>query len=1097
MQCPQCAHENPSGAKFCNSCGAPLTAAREERRLVSVVFADIVASTQLASRLDPESLRRLLARFYELARRAVSEHGGTLEKFIGDAVMAVFGIPQAHDDDAERAVRTALALRDAVAADAELSGKVTIRVGVNTGEVVGALGGTGDFIVTGEAVHLAARLQQNAEQGAVVVGDRAVRATEGRIRYEGPLAVRVKGKDEPVVAWRALKAREIAQPPPRARTALLGRDDDLALLRVLVRRAFSAGRVQVVTVAAPAGIGKSRLLGEFLDALEADPSRPRVGRTLCLPYGTSLAYGAMRGTLRTLAGGVERAEELLADAGLDDRARQAVLVAAGLSEDSGRAIPRDELARAWRDLFRSLARDRPLVAFCDDLHWASDSLLALIEDVVRLPLEAPIVLLFATRPDLFERRPTWPATKRDATLLQLRPLPEAQIERLVDALGGGGLSTTVRARIVQRADGNPFFAEEMVRATLGEQDIDGALPDSVQAAILARLDQLSADERRVVQAAAVVGRPFTAEHVQVVDPELAAERIGECLVRLTERELVVPLDRTRSLFRHTLIRDVAVATLPRRELAEAHARLAEWLAAQGDGESVELAAVHLDEALSLRAGLGLPLDEALRRRAIDALTRAADRAFQLYATSLARTHLERALALATTDAERLPLLERLGDLIARETPSETAVEKYRDALAIWESAGAKDVTGARLHRKIALQMARWPGAFRRWPSQAEVDAEAELAISLAAEDRHERGLARLAMAGLRTGAEVSPDRRLRIIEEARVLLADYDDPDVEGLIGDAATIALWSVGEYERLYEEAARIVKASRRFGLRERVEAYRRLAQAALLTWRTPELHESTSRALELCEAGELGHTYLHALQNRIYLDALVDDWDNAVTFGERLRSEWTRQGETGAVCNRSAAAIVATVLHRRGDRARARDFDEVLEALRESEAPSRRWLLGNWILRRLWLGDLPVELDAIAARYTEDPDRAFLDPFDRATIAETLALFGRPDAAVRVLAEAGPYRLPPAEAQLRRVAGRVALARGDVETARRELDTALAGFRELGLKWEAATAAALLARVTPRAESERLRTEARDVFASLGDRVSLAALEAVPAS
>src|SRR5437867_2158205 len=273
MSCPRCGHENPSAAHFCNACGAPQERSREERRLVTVLFADVAASTELAGRLDPESLRALLARFYDHARDVVTAHGGTLEKYIGDAVMAVFGIPQAHDDDAERATRAALALRDAVAADMTLRAQVAIRVGVNTGEVVGALGAAGDFIVTGEPVNLAARLQQNADPGAVLVGDRTRRATEGRVMYDGPLTLRVKGKPEPIIAWRALEARELGPRGRGTRTALLGRDDDIALLRALVRRAFAERRIHVLTVLAPAGIGKSRLIADLLAELEVDPSR--------------------------------------------------------------------------------------------------------------------------------------------------------------------------------------------------------------------------------------------------------------------------------------------------------------------------------------------------------------------------------------------------------------------------------------------------------------------------------------------------------------------------------------------------------------------------------------------------------------------------------------------------------------------------------------------------------------------------------------------------------------------------------------------------------------------------------------------------------
>lgn len=363
MTCPQCGQENPAGARFCNRCGAALTGAREERRLATILFADVVASTELAARLDPEVLRGHLGRFYEIARDVVAEHGGTMEKFIGDAVMTVFGLPQAHDDDAERAVRAALAIRDAVLSDAELAETVGIRCGVNTGEVVGAVGTTGDFIVTGEPVNMAARLQQHAESGAVLVGERTARATEGRIGYEGPLELKVKGRAEPLRAWRAVGAAEMGLRPLRTSVPLLGRDDDTDLLRALYRRTVTDRRAHVVTVVAPAGIGKSRLLGELIAQLAMRPERPWIGRTQCLPYGTALAYGAMRGVLRTLAGGdPARVEGFLAEQVADPEQRAALLVSAGLRQETA-PLTKEQVALAWREFLTWLALSAPVVLF--------------------------------------------------------------------------------------------------------------------------------------------------------------------------------------------------------------------------------------------------------------------------------------------------------------------------------------------------------------------------------------------------------------------------------------------------------------------------------------------------------------------------------------------------------------------------------------------------------------------------------------------------------------------------------------------------------------------------------------------------------------
>lgn len=1093
MSCAQCGQDNPEGARFCNRCGAALTATREERRLATILFADVVASTELAARLDPEMLRAHLARFYEIARGVVGEHGGTMEKFIGDAVMTVFGLPQAHDDDAERAVRAALAIRDAVLGDPELAETVGIRCGVNTGEVVGAVGTTGDFMVTGEPVNLAARLQQHADSGAVLVGERTARATEGRIGYEGPLELKVKGRAEPLRAWRAVGAAEIGLRPVRTSVPLLGRDEDVELLRALYRRTVTDRRAHVVTVVAPAGIGKSRLIGEIIAQLALRPDRPWIGRTQCLPYGTALAYGAMRGILRTLAGGDQaRVEAFLAEHVADPEQRAALLVSAGLRRETA-ALTKEQVALAWREFTSWLALTAPLVLFIDDLHWASEGLLDLFEDLLRRPTDAPLFVVFAARPDLHERREGWPRVRRDATLIELRPLGEGDISKLVSTVGAT-LADTTRSRIVRRAEGNPYFAEEMVRVAVADRN-GGGLPDSVQAAILTRLDQLPAYERRVTQAAAIVGRIFTAASVAAVDPRLTAEEVAGALRSLGERELVTPIDTDRHVFRHLLIRDVAVGTVPRVERADAHIRFSDWLGTQtADRENVELRAAHLEEALALRQQLEIPLDDALRARTIEALMATADRALQLYAARMARRHLERALGFVTDDVTRLRVLERLGDAIAQETPSETAVDRWKEAIEVWERIGADRLTGARLNRKIALLMARWPGAFRQVPQREDIETYARRVFDLAGDDAHERGLAHMALGYAVYTVSGVLSSRMADIRRAEELLRDYPDPDVRAALDDTIYVSLEVAGDYEAAYQAAKSAVERSATYrSLPERVEAYRNLSKGARLSGRDAEAAAAARRALELANQGDAGHWRFHAIQEATFAALQADDWERVIAHGDDLKRAWEQVGEEALVCNRGVCALLAEIHARRGSTEEAKTFDRQFDRGWSESARAH-----SYAVRRLRLGDRDEELARrldswkVDAGETWAPKGGHHDPHALVELMEAAAQL-RDREKFTAFAGQLPEKPPLAvEAQRLRAAGRLALSEGDRSGAREELLKALEGFRAAGRRWEAATTAVLLAPLVDPSRAAELREEARAVFSRLGDRMSLAKLE-----
>ena len=490
----------------------------EERKLVTILFADVTGSTELGESLDPEDVRALMGRYYAHAQRVISQHGGTLEKFIGDAVMAVFGLPRAHGNDAERALAAALALREAIATDPLLGGRLLLRMGVNTGEVVATSDqASGDFLVTGDAVNVAARLQQAAGPDEIVVGGRTATAAQNAFLFGEVHLIEVKGKREPLRVFPLVEmrtARLVGRPP------LIGRRQDLLQLDLLRMRTLEERRPQLVSIVAPAGTGKTRLLEEFLAQLDAADGF-QVATARCLPYGQTLTYWPLRGLLTDLLGG-EIGKPLVADAfgrggqTAEDAARLADLVLATLGIEREGVIDRESIFAAWRLLVEILVHQTPRIVVFEDLHWASESLLDLVEHLMHLRTQASLLIIVLSRPELLDRRPMWGGGRRNFTSLALEPLSDAQTRELVERLTttDGGLQETIRERIVQRSGGNPFFAIELVRGlterglAAGNVTTSEVLPDTVYEATLARLDLLPARERAVLQVASVAGRDF-------------------------------------------------------------------------------------------------------------------------------------------------------------------------------------------------------------------------------------------------------------------------------------------------------------------------------------------------------------------------------------------------------------------------------------------------------------------------------------------------------------------------------------------------------------------------------------------------------------
>ena len=889
----------------------PMAISTEERRIVTVLFADMAGSTALGEELDPEEMRRILGRYYAIARESVTQHGGTVEKFIGDAVMAVFGLPTAHGDDPDRAVAAAIVMRERIRADAMLGGRIAIRFGVSTGEVVASRDqSAGDFLITGDANNVAARLQQAAEPWAILVSDRTVRAATN-FEFGDEIQVRAKGKAALVLAHEVLGPRK-PRAHPRMRIPIVGREDDLAQLQLVARRTVKEHRPSMVSVIAPAGTGKTRLVEEFLDWLPSLVPNAVVATAQCLPYGQQLTYWPMRQVLFNLTGSNEDAPPAevrvaitswLRDLGVENAEGDAKLLAATIGEAGTEGVDKDLLFGAWRSAIEATARRTPLVIVFEDLHWSSDSLLDLAEFVMQPRGEATVLMIVLARPELLDRRPAWGGGRLNHLAIALEPLGGTAIADLVRHLLDTDAPDVIKL-VAERSEGNPFYAGELVRSYLEQGSLE-RLPDTVQATVLARLDLLPPAERRVLQLGSVFGRSFRAAGVAALEVGLAA-RTPQLCENLADRDLIRLVDRDRFAFRHILIQEVAYGTLPRSERARMHAEAARWVEASSEGREVavaEILAFHYREAAVLSAALepGSEGSAAVRDRAGRWLLRAAEVAAAAGATPEAVRHIR-----ASFDFVEPALLPRLHERIGDLTAGDTGLEEYREALELYEAAGAPFDDQLRTLAGMLMVATRWQGSVGGRPSEewmGELRAHGRRLLDQATDAR---AIGRFLAADAFYPFWVQILREPADDEVAEADVSARRALEIAEGLGDAdlASTALDAMGGVSTsAYDWADALVTTRRRIEFEDRLSFYERLDAHSMVSWMSfimgdlAGAEQDSAAMVARILPGQAPYPALHLLAWRTLTLMMLGRWDEAVTMFWRAIEAWNDAGRHAA--------------------------------------------------------------------------------------------------------------------------------------------------------------------------------------------------------
>jgi class 3 adenylate cyclase/tetratricopeptide (TPR) repeat protein len=856
--CPACGHGNPDEQKFCGECGAVLSAPGEaRRRLVTALFCDLVGSTELAERLDSEHLRKVLDRYFEAMRAAIQRHGGTVEKFIGDAVVGTFGVPEAHEDDTLRAVRAALEMRSAAAElDSEIDDphiRVLVRIAIDCGESFADEAAAVQGRIAGDVFNTAARLQAAAEPGDVIVSAAAERMLRGRVDLASLGSIELKGKAEPVLAHRVLGVRPS---PIRVETPLVGRDRPLTMLREAWEDVIEANACLLVTFLAPPGVGKSRLATAFADQIR-ERATFLVGQTPS--YGDGVTFAPLVELLTNAAGLPsgdaeqvaatlrERLDSQPDGPAVADRLAQVLGVGGGLGADASWAV---------RRLLEVLASERPLVVVLEDVHWAEKQMLDLVDSVIER-VHGPVLFLCLARPELLEQRPTWAAGKARAITMTLPPLSHEEARRLAEGLLGAQAPPAVVDRVCETAEGNPLYLEQLTAMLadqgllvdgrwVGSEDAVVEIPATLQALLAARLDRLDPTARLILERASVEGRRFRLAGLRALAPEVSEDQVQAEIASLERQGLVQPEDEAagRWRFAHALVLDATYRGLSKELRAELHERLADWMmdtdVDQADVD--ESVARHLERALHLREELGERDDRSatLSERAGELFSTAGSRAFAALDFITARDLLGRAAALLPERSpRRLDLIPNLGAALADSGRTEEAEVLLTEAVDQARAAGSERDA---LRATVQLLSNR----VYRSPTDAEIESAAVEARGAAyafeaLDDDVGLAEAALAIAYLEETRGRIAEARMWVSDAFRHALAARRPREATQAAGDLLGQAAFGPLPFDRFAAEAEELLSLGE---LISGGVGHALLAVAALATGDDPGFHEHEER-------------------------------------------------------------------------------------------------------------------------------------------------------------------------------------------------------------------------------------------------------------
>jgi class 3 adenylate cyclase len=939
--CRTCGATLPEGARFCPSCGAATESgeATRERKVATVLFVDLVGSTELGEG-DPERTRAVLRSFYDAMSSEVVRAGGVVEKFAGDAVMAAFGAPTSLEDHPERALHAALGMRRSL--EDLFDGRLELRIGVNTGEVVVGDIREGSSFVTGDSVNVCARLEQQAQPGEILVGERTVTAARGAFEFDEPTSLAVKGKAKPVACRRLVRALRLTRPRGvrGARPAFVGRGAELELLRATFERALGAGQPHLVTVLGEAGVGKSRLVREFWEWPERGSVAPlrRTGR--CLPYGQGITYWPLGEIVKEQLGLLDSDSSETVRAHLGDRE----LLGSALGLEVGRGLHplavREGIHDAWLDFVNDLIRERPTVLLVEDLHWAEEPLLDLLERTLG-EVRGALLLLTTARPELLDRRRSWGTGRRNSSTIWLDPLSEADARRLLDELLAAELPDELRDVVVERAEGNPFFVEELTAGLIDRKVLerhngnwtaaplpaDFAVPDSVQGVLAARIDLLGPVEKAALQAGAVIGRVFwetpVRELIDFADADFGVLEERDFVRRQPGSSMV---GEREYAIKHALTREVAYASLPRARRARLHAKFARWLETlETHDELAALLAHHYAEAVNpedvhLAWADAEPELVALRGRARHWLRRAAELALSRYEVGDARRLLMRALQLAEDDATRSDLWRLIGQAYGLEYDGPGFFEAMENAIELCsDRAGLAD-----LQSRLALGTVNRSGMWTERPSREVVERIVDRALGLADDKSPAR------VRALVSKAFLDPGRSAALAEEASAIAERLDDPALSSLAWDArADVALYA-GDYEQALAWGQRRADmlgeisdpnhvAYIHFGVIRALVALGRIDEGRRLARR----YDETLRRLT-------PHHRVHGISLPLEIEALAGEWSAVADLQARVERTVDENLSTPCVRNPLSLLLCASAAARRKDVDEARRLRGLAEGL-----------------------------------------------------------------------------------------------------------------------------------------------------------------------